>query len=155
MGDIYYTIEKEYLQAPLLVIAGDNLFDFSLLPLVQNFKAKKSPMVCLVQPENQEILKSMGSALIDGDSRIISFEEKSQNPSPEALWASAIYLYTNETLNDLRQYVREENDLDKSGNFIQWLHKKKPVYGCVCNGKFFDIGTPESLEQARKEFQQS
>lgn len=152
IGDVYYTMEKEYLQAPLLVIAGDNLFDFSLNPFMQMFKEKKAPLVSLCNIENKELLKSLGNAIIDESSRIVSFIEKPANPYPEALAATAIYLYTAETMNDLRQYVRENDDLDKSGSFIQWLHKKRPVYGCICKGKFFDVGTPETLEQAQKAF---
>jgi len=152
LGDIYYTMEKEYLQPPLMVIAGDNLFDFSLQPLIQEFRIRKSPIVPLYNVENKELLKSLGNAILDESSKIINFEEKPQNPNPESLAATAIYIYTQETMNDLRQYVREGNDLDKSGSFIQWLHKKKPVYGHVCKGKFFDVGTQELLEQAREAF---
>ena len=152
LGDIYYTVEKEYMQAPLLIIAGDNLFDFSLQPLIQDCKARRAAIVSLYQPEDREILKKLGSAVIDESSKIISFEEKSQDPNPESLAATAIYMFTQETLNDLRQYVQESNDLDKLGNFFVWLHQKKPVYGHVCRGKFFDIGNPESLEEAKEAF---
>ena len=101
----------------------------------------------------KELLKQLGNVLLDEHSRITDFVEKPANPNPAALVSTAIYLYTPETINDLRQYVREGNNLDKSGSFIQWLHKNKPFYGYLCNGAWYDIGSQESLEKERKEFQ--
>ena len=38
------------------------------------------------------------------------------------------------------------------GYFMIWLTERKELYGFVYEEKYFDIGWPEALEQARREF---
>jgi len=48
--------------------------------------------------------------------------------------------------------MEQGNDPDKAGHFIQWLYTQKEVYGFINDGPCIDIGSPETLEEARKSF---
>ncbi len=46
----------------------------------------------------------------------------------------------------------KNNDSDRMGDFISWLYKKEDLYGYLfkVSGKFFDIGSIEGYEEARR-----
>ena len=88
---------------------------------------------------------------LDKNNRIIFLEEKPENP-PSKLAVSCMYLYTKETASLIRKYLDDGNNPDNTGSFLQWLYPRKEVYAFINKGKIIDIGTPETLEKARKEF---
>ena len=47
LGDIKYVIENLGIKDDILVVAGDNLFGFSLIPMVELFKTKEKTIVAL------------------------------------------------------------------------------------------------------------
>ena len=46
----------------------------------------------------------------------------------------------------------EEGKADRAGDFIKFLSEQQAVYGKLLDGKWFDIGTPESLKDAEEFF---
>ena len=43
------------------------------------------------------------------------------------------------------------HDGDKAGNFLEWLYQKEDIYCYVTDKPWYDIGSLEQLEEARKE----
>ena len=41
------------------------------------------------------------------------------------------------------------HDGDSPGQFIEWLSKRTEMYALPFEGRYFDVGTPETLEAAR------
>ena len=152
IGDMNLVIQEKNLKGPLLIIAGDNLFDISLLPMYDYFKKTDKTTISLIDVKDVEKLKKGGSVLLDKNNRIIHFEEKSQNPDPKAYYASVIYFLTNEAVKKINQYIAEGNNPDQPGRLIQWLYTREETRGFLNENRIIDIGTPESLEKARKEF---
>ncbi len=153
IGDIAYVIDNEQLDSDLLIVGGDNLFEFSLVQFVNFFKEKKESVVALHYfKTKEEVTGKYGVASIDEQQKIVLFEEKPKQPKT-TLAATACYIFTKEDLNELRNYIKENNIPDNPGEFIKFLAEKKSVYGFVFNERWFDIGSFESLGKAREEFQ--
>lgn len=151
VGDIQLAIEEGKVDEDLLVVAGDNLFNFSLLPIHQFFKEKKSIVNGLWDSKSMETAKQQGIAVIDGEKRIVEFQEKDPNPK-STLISLGIYFFPREKVGLFKQFIEEGNNSDKMGYFMIWLLAKGDLRGFVYEEKWFDIGWHSALEKARKEF---
>ena len=88
---------------------------------------------------------------IDEEGKVLSFEEKPQNPKSD-LTVPAFYLYQKETLELFSQYLSEGNNPDTPRHFIPWLIKHKTVHAYIFKGKRYDIGTLESYQKVQEIF---
>ena len=62
-----------------------------------------------------------------------------------------VYYLTAPARLKLYEYLEiEKRNPDKIGDFIGWLTTKEPVYGVDFDGSWFDIGSMESYEAARR-----
>ncbi len=151
IGGLKFLIEKERIDDNMLVVAGDNLFMFSLVGAYDFFKERKVTVNALYDAKSIKVAREQGTVLIDGNNRFISFEEKAENPK-STLISLGIYFFPRGNVKLIPLYVEQGNNPDKMGYFIQWLMENYDVYGYIFQEKWFDIGWPESLEEARKEF---
>lgn len=151
IADLHLAIEKNHLEGPLLIIAGDNLFDFSLKPMHEYFQ-KTNKTTISVMHADAEKLKKGGAALVDNTNKIIHLEEKPQHPPPGAKYANCLYVLDKETIPLISEYLRQGNNPDQPGSFIQWLYPRKEIHGFLNTGRIIDIGTPETLAAARASF---
>jgi glucose-1-phosphate thymidylyltransferase len=51
-------------------------------------------------------------------------------------------------LSLLKTYLAAGNNPDQPGRFVQWLYTRKPVKTFQIKGKWLDIGSKETLENA-------
>ncbi len=152
VGDIRYAIEKETIDDDVLVIAGDNLFEFSLNEFYDFFKEKKSCVVALYDIEDKKKASGKyGVVIIDENNRILEFEEKPKEPKT-SLVSTACYIFSKEHIKLLEKCIEENIALDNLGDFIKWLIEKKDVYGFVFNENWFDIGSPEELREVKQHY---
>ncbi len=149
IGDIQFTIDRAGLAGDdLLVIAGDNLFDFSLADLADFWRRKQDgSAVALYRCPDPELVKQYSIVELDGDERITAFTEKPAQPTTD-LVAIAIYLYRREHAALIRRYLDEGNSKDQPGNLVAWLHTRAPVYGYRFAGEWLDIGDLGQLSEA-------
>lgn len=151
IGDLNLVIKQETIDEDILVIAGDNLFTYKLMDFYKFYLKEKRDCILVQQNNNIEELKRMGVALLDGDDRVMNFQEKSSDPiSNIAVYAS--YIYLKDTLPLFSRYIKENNNPDAPGYFPAWLCDKKSIYAYKFNGKCYDIGTHESYAEVQKEF---
>jgi len=149
IGDIGLVIEKEKIREDLLVIGGDNLFDFDLSKFI-DFACGKIPFhsICLYLPVNNHMdLSQYGIAQLTDDSRVSDFEEKPQFPRSNLI-ATCIYFFPKEKLKLLNEYLWQDKQSDKSGSYIRWLTENDRVYGKIFDGIWFDLGDFDSLSEA-------
>ncbi|MDX6510589.1 MAG: glucose-phosphate thymidylyltransferase [Gaiellaceae bacterium] len=149
IGDIRLTIERAGLAGDdLLVIAGDNLFDFSLDDYVAWWHRKgRASAVALYDCGSRELASQYGVVDVEADDRIVGFVEKPSDPQ-STLVATATYIYHREQLPLVERYLAEGNPPDQPGNLIAWLHSREPVYGYRFSGAWFDIGDRDQLLEA-------
>ncbi|MBQ7265250.1 MAG: nucleotidyltransferase family protein [Firmicutes bacterium] len=151
IGDIQYTIEQGNIDDDVVIIAGDNLFTYKLKENEEYFKEKQADCVCVKTIEDREELKQLGVVSLDENGKVISLEEKPQEPKSDKA-AFATYMYTKETVKLFKKYLDEGNKPDAPGYFLQWLHTRKPVYGWTMTGECYDVGTLKALEEVREIF---
>jgi glucose-1-phosphate thymidylyltransferase len=151
IGDINLVLTREDLTSDdLLVIAGDNLFKQPLTDFVK--AAKDSPAtVAVYDVGNLEAMKRYGTVTIDSKGTITNFEEKPKKPK-STLAAVALYYYSREVLPLFTTYLAAGNNPDQPGLFLQWLYTRKPINTFQIKGRWLDIGSKETLENADKIF---
>lgn len=149
IGDIRFTIDRGNLQNnDLLIIAGDNLFDFSLAEYVDFWRGKgDGSCIAAFQCPDMELVKEYSIVELAEDDRVLSFVEKPENPTTNTV-GIATYIYHREHLPLIQQYLNEGNSPDQPGKFIAWLHKRVPVYGYRFAGDWLDIGNHQQLLHA-------
>jgi len=152
IGDIDFVIKKEKVADDMIIVAGDNLFDFGIDELIQIRKKKNASVLAVRDMKDpNKIAKKYGNIISDRDNKVIDFEEKPEFPK-SSLAASATYLFTKEALVEISNCLRENPKLDAPGNFIKYLIKKQPVYTYTIEGEWYDIGSKEQLLEADKKF---
>lgn len=153
VGDIHFAIENEKIYDDLIVVAGDNLFNFSLLSAFKAFSQQQRILNPLYESKSYKAARESGSVVIDeATNEFVEFLEKSPTPK-STLISLGIYFFPRQKLQLIRRYIAEKNNPDKMGYFIMWLMQHEPVMGHVYMEKWFDIGWIEALETARKEFE--
>lgn len=149
--DIQFAINKLSLDDDMLVIAGDNVLDFSLTRFITYAKAKgTSAIMRYYEPEKKKLLKS-GVVSIDENDLVTEMTEKS--PEPKSNWCCPpFYFYTKEDARLVKEGIAEGCGTDAPGSYIAWLCGKRPVHAMEMPGSRYDIGNLESYEKVCKEY---
>jgi glucose-1-phosphate thymidylyltransferase len=151
IGDIAFVVERAPVDDDLLVLAGDNLFASGIEGFVAEGQRHGAPMLAVHDVGDPELMSQYNTVEADADGRITYFEEKPERAS-STLAGIALYWYPRDALPLVRRYLEEGNKPDQPGRLIEWLYPRTPVYVWELRGEWYDIGTPEQLEQARAEF---
>lgn len=149
--DIQFAIEKLCLNDDMLVIAGDNVLDFSLTEFISYAKSKDTSCIMrYYEPDHKKLLKC-GVVTVDEDDRILKMTEKS--PEPATNWCCPpFYFYTKKDAQLVEESISEGCGTDAPGSFIAWLCTKTSVHAMEMNGKRYDIGNLESYEKVKLEY---
>jgi glucose-1-phosphate thymidylyltransferase len=148
IGDIAFVLEQIGVDDDLLVVAGDNLFDFALGDFVEFTRGKGvASSVAVYDCGDLELAAQYGVVDVDGDDRVVDFEEKPAEPR-STLVATAAYFYHRQHVPLVARYLEEGNPPDQPGRLVAWLYRREPVYAYRFPGLWFDIGNPEQLLEA-------
>jgi glucose-1-phosphate thymidylyltransferase len=140
-----YAIKKANISDSLLVIAGDNFYNFSLVEIFKHFKKYGKTTIALHDIKSLEEAKRFGVATVEGD-RVTGFEEKPKEPK-STLISTGIYIFPKEALAGLDKYIAENANRDDLGRFLAWLIAVGEVHGIKYSGDWFDIGTVETYRK--------
>ena len=144
-------IEKLDLDDDMLVIAGDNLLDFSLTRFMAYAKEKQASCIMRYYEHDEKKLLKCGVVTIDETDRILRMTEKS--PTPETHWCTPpFYYYTKEDAQLVAKGIEAGCGTDAPGSYIAWLCKQTPVYAMEMPGKRYDIGNLESYRLVQEEY---
>ena len=148
IGALNFLINRLGLKEDLLIIGGDNLFDFDLKDLIDFYMAKKKSVVLLYDMEEKERVKGKYGVLeMDSAFKIINSEEKPKEPN-STLISTACYIFSKEDLALIKDYLASGNTPDAIGFFVSWMCKKSDLYGLIHSGIWFDIGSFDEYERA-------
>lgn len=149
--DILYAIDSLGLDDDMLVIAGDNVLDFSLTRFMAYAGEKKASCIMrYYEPNDQKLLKC-GVVTVDGSDRVLHMTEKS--PTPATHWCCPpFYYYTKADARLVQKGIDSGCGTDAPGSYVAWLCAQTEVYAMEMPGKRYDIGNLESYERVKAEY---
>ena len=149
--DIQFAIEALDLEDDFLVIAGDNLLDFSLSEFLEYSSSKGTSCVMRYYEPSEEKLRKCGVLQVDPDGLILGMEEKPSEPKSH--WACPpFYFYRREDAMRIPEAIASGCGVDAPGSLVAWLSSKVPVHAMEMPGKRFDIGNLKSYEAVKEIF---
>ncbi len=149
--DIQFAIDELKLDDDMLVIAGDNLLDFSLTKFIKYAKEKNSACIMRYYEPSEQKLTKCGVVTVDENDKILNMVEKPAQP--ETHWCCPpFYYYTKEAAKLIQKGIESGCGVDAPGSFIAWLCKQIPAYAMEMPGSRYDIGNLESYEKVQKEY---
>lgn len=149
--DIQFAIDMLNLDDDMLVIAGDNVLDFSLTEFIKYAKNKTTSCVMrYYEPDDKKLLKT-GVVTIDSNDKILKMTEKSPNPATH--WCCPpFYYYTQKDVQLVQKGIDSGCGTDAPGSYIAWLCTQTTVHAMEMPGSRYDIGNLESYEKVKSEY---
>ncbi len=149
--DIQFAIDNLGIDDDMLVIAGDNVLDFSLTKFIAYAKEKKTSCIMrYFEPEFQKLLKC-GVVTVDENDKVLNMTEKSPNPATN--WCCPpFYYYTKNDARLVQKGIDSGCGTDAPGSYIAWLCTQTGVHAMEMPGRRYDIGNLESYEKVRAEY---
>lgn len=149
--DIQFAIDSCNLDGDMLVIAGDNLLNFSLTKFMKYALEKKTSCIMRYYEGVKEKLSRSGVATIDENDKILDMEEKPAEPKSN--WCCPpFYYYTREDARLVKKGIEAGCGVDAPGSYIAWLCKQTVVHAMEMPGSRYDIGNLESYEKAQTDY---
>ena len=149
--DIQFAIDTLGIDDDMLVIAGDNILDFSLTKFITYALAKKSSCVMRYYEHSEARLLKCGVVTVDENDKILHMTEKS--PTPATHWCCPpFYYYTREDAKLVKKGMEAGCGTDAPGSYAAWLCTQTEVYAMEMPGKRYDIGNLESYERVQREY---
>ena len=147
--DIKFAVDALNVTDDCLILAGDNLLDFSLVEFIKYANLKKTSCVMRHYLDDIKKLQRTGVLEIDANDLVIDMEEKPLEPKSHYA-CPPFYFYLNVDLKKIEEALRDGCKADATGSFVSWLCKKTRVHAFLMPGKRYDIGTLESYEEIKK-----
>lgn len=143
--DILFVLESLQIDDDLLVLAGDNVVDFSFEPFMAFALQKgRSCLTCHEEPSIPALQKT-GVLEATDQMLVLAMHEKPQVPPSH--WAvPPFYFYKKSDLPLVRKALENGCGVDAPGNLMAWLCKQTEVYAWPLPGKRYDIGDLASYE---------
>ena len=150
--DIQFAIDKLGITDDVLVMAGDNLLDFSMTKFIAYAQEKKTSCIMrYFEPSHQKLLKS-GVVTLDENQKVLEMTEKSQTPATN--WCvPAFYYYTAADAARIPEGIAAGCGVDAPGSYVAWLCKLSPIHAMEMPGSRYDIGNLESYTKIKEEYQ--
>ena len=149
--DIIFAVNARKIDDDCLIIAGDNLLDFSFRSFIDYAISRNASCVMrYYEPEFPKISKS-GCLVIDENEKVLEMQEKP--PVPKSHWCCPpFYYYKRADIARISEAIADGCGTDAPGSYVAWLCKRAAVYAFEMPGKRYDIGDVESYNRVNEEF---
>lgn len=141
---------EQYSPAYVLILSGDHIYKMDYRQMLEHHKQKGADVSLAVVDVPPEEAKRFGILNIDGEHKILDFEEKPRHPK-STLASMGVYLFNYPVLRQCLEEdsCREGSVHDFGKNIIpDLLASDRQVYAYPFAGYWRDIGTVQSLWQA-------
>lgn len=149
MKDLLLAIDVCQIDDDTMVLAADNILDFSFRGFVDFFKEKgTSCIMCHHQP-SVEKLQRTSVVVLDEHQKVLDMEEKPQQPKSE--WAvPPFYIYRKEDIPLIKDCMSHGCGFDAPGNLAHYLCDITEIHAWQMPGDRFDIGSLDTYEEAKR-----
>ena len=147
--DIDLAIDTLDIKDDLLVLAGDNLLDFSLNGFIEFANKKNSNAIMAHYEDSIPALQKTGVCTFNDDYLLTSMEEKPLNPKSNYA-VPPFYIYKKDYLYLIKEGLNSGCKVDAPGNFLEWFCKHSKCYVYLMPGKRHDIGSLEDYKKINK-----
>ncbi len=149
--DLLLAIETCRIDDDIMVLAADNVLDFSLRGLIDYFREKgTSVIMCHHEPDLRR-LRRTGVIAVDSDMRVLEMQEKPEKPVSN--WAvPPFYIYSRADLPLILGSLAHGSGADAPGSLARYLAGVTTLHAWPMPAGRFDIGSLDSYEEARVRF---
>ncbi|MBR2336983.1 MAG: NTP transferase domain-containing protein [Clostridia bacterium] len=149
--DIEFAIDSLKIDDDMLIIAGDNVLDFSLTKFITYAKQKDTSCVMRYFEGDKVRLTKSGVLTIDHSDRVINMVEKPAEP--QSNWCCPpFYFYKAKDSKLIAKAIEDGCGTDAPGSYVAWLCSKTDVHAMEMPGKRYDIGNLESYKKVQEEY---
>lgn len=146
--DIQFAVDTLNIEDDVLIIAGDNVLDFSLCKFIDYSTGKKTSAVMRYYEESTAKLQKCGVLKIDENDLVLDMEEKPNKP--QSNWCCPpFYYYTKSDISLIPNALADGCGFDAPGSFVSWLCKKSKIHAMKMPGSRYDIGNLESYNKVQ------
>lgn len=149
--DLLLAINECNVDEDILVIAADNILDFSFRGFVDSFKEKGTSMIMCHNEPRLERLQRTGVIAVDDNMKVLEMQEKPEKPVSN--WAvPPFYIYKKSDLPLIKDCMNHGCGFDAPGNLAHYLCERTEMHAWEMPGHRFDIGSLDSYEEAKRLF---
>lgn len=145
LGATAMVIQEEGIEDDLLLLAGDNYFDFKMDQFLNTFKGQ--PLLAAYDIQNLEKARKFG-VVVAQDGVVSEFQEKPEFPK-STLVSTGCFLFPKKNLEDIIHYAQEKND-DLGGVFEYLTQKGETIHAFSFDDLWFDVGSFEGYLNANR-----
>lgn len=150
--DLLLAIDEFGINDDIMVLAADNVLDFSFQGFVNFFKQKNTSVImCHHEPELYKLQRT-GVIVVDDDMKVLEMQEKPEHPMSN--WAvPPFYIYKKNDLPLIRDCLNHGCGFDAPGNLAHYLVNATTIHAWIMPGSRYDIGSLDSYKEAQILFQ--
>ncbi len=147
--DLLFAMEKRDLDDDLLVVAADNILEFSFKEFVDFAKEKQTSCIMCHEQPSIEKLQRTGVVVLDENNKVIEMAEKPQEPKTH--WAvPPFYIYLKKDLDLVRHSVENGCGKDAPGNLAHYMVEHTTMHAWPMSAGRFDIGSFDTYYEAQR-----
>lgn len=147
--DLLFAVEKCHIAEDILVLAADNLIEFSLLDFVSFAQSKHTSCIMYHEELAIEKLQRTGVVTLDRNNRVVNLQEKPQLPNTHNA-VPPFYYYMAADIHLIRDCIESGCPTDAPGNLAQYIYQHSVLHAWPMNGERVDIGNLETYNRIQK-----
>ena len=152
--DLLLALETLGIDDDIMVLAADNILDFSLRGFTDYFRDKgTSVIMCHREPELRKLQRT-GVISVDDGMKVLGMQEKPEVPA--SCWAvPPFYIYSKQDLPLIRVCLEHGCGADAPGNLARYMSGVTGLHAWEMPGRRHDIGSMDSYREAQELFSES
>jgi len=151
IGDLHFAIDKLNIDDDLLIILGDNFFEFDLKKFSDFATNLNETALAGYDIGDLEQAKRFGVLKINNRNVLLDFQEKPENPC-SSLISTGIYFFPKREISFIYDYMKTNENKDGPGYLIKYLFPRKSVFVYTFKEPWYDIGSLEQYKSLQEEY---
>ncbi|MCI2424663.1 NDP-sugar synthase [Candidatus Acetothermia bacterium] len=152
IGALAFLVRHLNITEEILVIGGDNIFQFPLRDLIAAYRG--NPIIALYDIKDKEQVRNRYGVAVVSKGRIVDFQEKPSHPR-SSLVSTACYIYPAAVLPLFSAFIKgSKAGKDAPGYFNEWLLNEQDITidPFIFDDGWYDIGDRRSYIEANLRF---